>query len=153
VILGIINLGRLIAERIAAGPGANETYYYVLGMDILISALAIAGGWGLIKGRRWAPATVLCLAGGWFISSVVLFFWIWPYFVEALEMQSRSGTDIILGPRLFFYGFVFLACPYAAFLLFHRREAGWPSRRRLAAWMAGGMVVCGGYVAVLIARH
>lgn len=153
VIFGIVNLVRLVAERVMVGSGSKGTYTLVLTADIVLSALLIVGGRGLLKERPWAPSAILVSAGALFVSSVVLFIWMWPYFRAAAAGGLRTSTDIILGPRLLFYAFLVLACPYAAVTLVRRREAAWPSRGRLVGWLIGGAAGSGAFVAILIARH
>jgi hypothetical protein len=153
IILGVINLVRLVAERAMVGSGARSTYALVLAADILLSAIAIVGGRALMKGRPWASSAIVFCAGALFISSGILSIWMWPYFMKALERGIRLSSDVLLGPRLLFYAVAVLACPYAAVVLLRRREPDWPSRGRLSAWLIGGMAGSGAWVAVLIALH
>jgi hypothetical protein len=154
MIFGVVNLVRLIAERVMVGSGSKGTYTLVLTADILLSALLIVGGRGLLKRSPWAPSAILFSSGALFVSSVVLFLWMWPYFQRAAEQGIRmSSSDILLGPRLLFYAFLVLACPYAAVTLVRRREPAWPSRGRLVGWLVGGAAGGGAFVALLIARH
>jgi hypothetical protein len=153
IFLGIVNLVRLIAEKLMVGSPSKDTYSIVLTADILLSGLLLLAGLGLLKGQVWAPPALLFSVGALFVTSLVLSVWMWPYFLRARGGGIRRSSDVLLGPRLLFYAFVVLASPYAAVILVRPGEARCPSRRRLIGWLAGGLIGSGMFVAILIARH
>src|SRR4030095_120462 len=152
MIFGIVNLVRLIAERVRVGATSGSTYTLLVIEDVVLSTILIVGARGVMKGRRWAAPALLFSAGVRFVSSVVLAVWIWPYFVLSFESSGQS-SDVVLGARLFFYALVLLAFPYAAVVLIRRREPDLAPRRRLSAWRIGGMAASGAFVATVIALH
>ena len=158
VILGILNVVRLIAEGVVVmviRRDANVVLYGLLiGADILLSGVSIAGGWVLIRGHDWAPTWALFSAGAWFSSSLGLFIWMWPYILGALQRISGLAGDVILVPRLLFYALMIIASPLGAIALLLKREPEGPSRTVLIGSLIGGLTAGGVYVLLLlIGRH
>jgi hypothetical protein len=153
LIFGIVNLVRLIAERVMVGSGSKGTYTLVLTGDILLSVLLIVGGRGLLKERpgrrrrscfrraRCSSAPSCSSSGCGRISE------------SRGPGASGCPATSSWAPRLLFYAFLVLACPYAAVTLVRRREAAWPSRGRLVGWLIGGAAAAARSSPILIARH
>jgi hypothetical protein len=154
VILGAFNLLRLIPEFLILGKDAIGVYALLAIGDVLLSMAAIAAGRGLIHGRPWAPMTAMCSTGAWFLSSLVMFVFMWPYILKDWDGGLRPSSDLWFSPRLAFYALVVLASPFATMALIRRREPDWPSKRRMISGLVLGAVVGGAYVAgFLIVRH
>lgn len=148
VILGVINLIRLVAEFVLVHREANERYYALLSCDILLAAAAIFGGRRLDAGRAWAAGSVLFVAGSLFMSSLILTVWMIPYFLESLR---GGGLDVNLAPRLVFYAAAILLCPYGFIVLLRREDPAWPPRGFRIACFSAGIVLSSIFSAAIIA--
>jgi hypothetical protein len=105
--LALVGFVRLVPEflRVFRRGGLQPMYFGAAGTDLLLLALSLIAGAGLIRKRSWGPGAG-ALAWGALAANALVFYWFFYH-----QVFGDRGHHLVLLPRVLQYAVTLLAGP------------------------------------------